>query len=230
MEGLDRDFLQQELVDRPVGTVHFSRGRLQATDAAPDDRLAAVVVPVDAPVKFAAVSAENHLCKTVIAGEAAFLTCRADVNYPATDKLRLHLHEELFRNDRLVVALYVVLRNGAVVLDPLLCQEVCGVGLLQECVTHVFLIAENLVDGAGVPFCLASAGEDAVSHKSVGDLIHAGAFEVFPVDALYDFCLLRVNDKVPVVILGVSEESIVIDLHLTLLVAVLQSQFYVLAH
>lgn len=74
MEGLDRDFLQQELVDRPVGTVHFSRGRLQATDAAPDDRLAAVVVPVDAPVKFAAVSAENHLCKTVIAGEAAFLT------------------------------------------------------------------------------------------------------------------------------------------------------------
>ena len=166
----------------------------------------------------------------MIAGEAAFLTCRADVNYPATDKLRLHLHEELFRNDRLVVALYVVLRNGAVVLDPLLCQEVCGVGLLQECVTHVFLIAENLVDGAGVPFCLASAGEDAVSHKSVGDLIHAGAFEVFPVDALYDFCLLRVNDKVPVVILGVSEESIVIDLHLTLLVAVLQSQFYVLAH
>ena len=69
-----------------------------------------------------------------------------------------------------------------------------------------------------------------VGNKPVGDLIHAGAFEVFPVDALYDFCLLRVDDQVPVVILGVSEESIVIDLHLPLLIAVLQSQLDVLAH
>ena len=83
MEGLDRDFLQQELVDRPVGAVLFSRGGLQAADAAPYDGLAAVVVPVNAPVKLTAVSAENHLCKTVIAGEAAFLACRADVDYPA---------------------------------------------------------------------------------------------------------------------------------------------------
>ena len=42
------------------------------------------------------------------------------------------------------------------------------------------------------------------------DLIHAGAFEVFPVDALYDFCLLRINDQMPVVILCVSEEAIVV--------------------
>ena len=189
-----------------------------------------MVVPVNAPVKLAAVSAENHLCKTVIAGETALLACRADVDYPATDKLRLHLHEELFRNDCFVVALDVVLRDGTVVLDTLLRQEVCGVGLLQECVTHVFLVAENLVDGAGVPFCLASAGKDAISHKPVGDLIHAGTFEVFPVDALYDFCLLRINDQVPVVILCVSEEAIVINLNLTLLVAVLKSQLDVLAH
>ena len=27
----------------------------------------------------------------------------------------------------------------------------------------------------------ASAGEDAVSHKPVGDLIHAGSFKVFPI-------------------------------------------------
>ena len=189
-----------------------------------------MVVPVNASVKFAAISAENHLRKTVIAGEAAFFACRADVDYTATDKLCLHLHEELLWNDRFVVALNVVLRNGAVVLDPLFRQEVCGIGLLKQCVAHVFLVAENLVDGAGVPFCLASAGEDTVSHKPVGDLIHAGAFEVFPVDALYDLCLLRVDNQVPVVILGVSEETIVIDLHLALLVTILQSQFYVLAH
>ena len=172
MEGLDRGFLQQELVDRPVGIVPFSGGGLQATDAAPDDGLAAVIVPVNAPVKLTTVSAENHLCKTVIAGEAAFLACRADVDYPATHKLCLHLHEELFWNDCFVVALDVVLRNGAVVFDPLLRQEVCGICLLKQCVTHVLLVAEELVDGAGVPFCLASAGEDTVSHKPVCNLIH----------------------------------------------------------
>jgi len=81
-----------------------------------------------------------------------------------------------------------------------------------------------------VPFCLASASENAVSHKPIGNLIHAEAFEIFSVDALYDFCLLRVNDKVPVVILGVSEEAIVVDLHLALLVAVLKSQLDILTH
>ena len=59
----------------------------------------------------------------MIAGEAAFLACRADVDYPAADKRCLHLHKELLRNDRFVVALDVVLRDGAVVLDPLLYQE-----------------------------------------------------------------------------------------------------------
>ena len=91
---------------------------------------------------------------------------------------------------------------------------------MKQRVAHVLLVAEDLVDGAGVPFCLASAGEDTVSHKPVGDLIHVRAFKVFSVDALYNFCLLRINDQVPVVIFGVSEEAIVIDLNLTLLVAV----------
>ena len=86
-----------------------------------------MVVPVNASVKLTAVSAEDHLCKTVIAGEAAFLACRADMDYPATDKLRLHLHEELLWNDCFVVAFDIVLRNGAVILDAFLCQEVCGV-------------------------------------------------------------------------------------------------------
>ena len=188
-----------------------------------------MVVPVNAPVKLAAVSAENHLCKTVIAGETALLACRADVDYPATDKLRLHLHEELLRNDHFMVALDVVLRNGAVVLDPLFCQEVRGYSFLEQGVAHVFLVAENLVDGAGMPFCLASASKNSVSHKSIGNLIHAGAFEVFPVYALDGFSLFRVDDKVTVLILGISEETVVIDLHLSLLVAVLQPHLHILA-
>ena len=43
MEGLDRDLLQQELVNCSVGSVLLCGGGLQAADAAPDDGLAAVI-------------------------------------------------------------------------------------------------------------------------------------------------------------------------------------------
>ena len=58
----------------------------------------------------------------------------------------------------LMVAFNVVLRYGAVVLDALLRQEVCGVGLLKQRVTHILLVSENLVDGACVPFFFSCAG------------------------------------------------------------------------
>ena len=137
-----------------VGTVHLCGSWFQAADAAPDDGLAAVVVPVDAPVKLATFSAENLLGKAVIAGEAALLPGRADVNRPPANKFCLYLHEQVFRNDCLMVAFDVVLRNGAVVLYAFLRQEVRGVGFLQKSVAYVLLIAENLVDGAGMPFLI----------------------------------------------------------------------------
>ena len=52
---------------------------------------------------------------------------------------------------------------------------------------------------------------------------------VFPVDALYHLCLFRIDDEIPICILGVAEEVIVIYLHLAALIAELESQLYVLA-
>ena len=129
-----------------------------------------MVVPVNAPVKLTAVTAENHLCKTVIAGETALLACRADVDYPATDKLRLHLHEELFRYNGLMVILHIVLRHRAIVLDPFLGKEVGGIGLLQQGVSDVLFISKNLVDRARVPFFFPGTGENAVSFQTGGGL------------------------------------------------------------
>ena len=63
----------------------FLTGGFQPAKATPDDGLAAVVVPMNAPEEFSAVAAEDHLGKTMLAGEAAFLACRADVDDPATD-------------------------------------------------------------------------------------------------------------------------------------------------
>ncbi len=67
VDGLERHFLQQELVHRPVLTRHFSMRDFQAADAAPDNGFAAVVIPMDAPVKLAAFAAEDNLGKTVVA-------------------------------------------------------------------------------------------------------------------------------------------------------------------
>jgi len=71
-----------------------------------------------------------------------------------------------------------------------------------------------------VPLRLACTGENAVRFKTSGNLVHAFAFEVFPVNPLDDFCLLWIDDQVAVSVLGVSEEAVVVDLHLSLLVAV----------
>lgn len=187
-----------------------------------------MVVPVDSAVKLTTFSAENDLCEAVIAGEDALPAGWTCVDYPPANKLGLHFHEEFLRNDGFMIVLDVVLWHRAVVLDTLLGEEVRGVGLLQQGVSDVLLIAENLVDGAGVPLCFSGTGENAVRFKPGGNFVHAGAFKVLPVDAFYDFCLLRINNKMSVFILGIAEEAVVIDLHLSLLVAVLQAELHVL--
>ena len=52
---------------------------------------------------------------------------------------------------RQVVAFNIILRNDSGVLNSGLVKKISGVSLLKKGVTNVFLVAENLVDGAGVP-------------------------------------------------------------------------------
>ncbi len=152
----------------------------------------------------------------------------AGMDHAPSDQFLLHQQEDVFRNDRFVVALHVVLRDGAVVLDALLSQKVRGVGFLQERVTDVFLVSENLVNGAGVPLGLARAGKNAVRFKPSGNLVHAQALQVFPVDAPDDFGLFQIDDQIAISVFGVAEKTVVIDLHFSLLVAVLDAELHVL--
>ena len=128
-----------------------------------------------------------------------------------------------------MIAFHIVLRNNAVVLDSGFIQEVCGVGLLKKSITDVFFISKNLVDGAGPPFCFASAGEDAVCFQTFCNPVHRVALQVFTVDTLYHLRLLWIDDEITICILGVAEEVIVIYLYLAILVAKLESQLHILA-
>ena len=97
-----------------------------------------------------------------------------------------------------MIAFHIVLRNNAVVLDSGFIQEVCGVGLLKKSITDVFFISKNLVDGAGPPFCFASAGEDAVCFQTFCNPVHRVALQVFTVDALYHLRLLWIDDEITI--------------------------------
>lgn len=61
VECLDHDILQEFFFHRSAGAVHGGAAGFKAADAPPDDVLAAVVVPVDAPVELAAFPADDRL-------------------------------------------------------------------------------------------------------------------------------------------------------------------------
>ena len=79
-----------------------------------------------------------------------------------------------------------------------------------------------------MPCGLAGSGGNAVPFKSGFDPVHTVSFQVFPVDALYDFSLFRINDEIAFRILGVAQKAVVVNQHLSLLVAVLKPQLDVL--
>lgn len=75
-----------------------------------------------------------------------------------------------------MVVFYIVLRDETVVLDSGFVQKVCCVGFLKQGIADVFLVLENLVDGACVlPFSFGS-GKDTVTFQPSGNLINAESF------------------------------------------------------
>lgn len=75
-----------------------------------------------------------------------------------------------------MVAFHIVLRNDAIVLYSGFIQEVCGVGLLKQGITDVFLVSENFVDGACVLRFPSGTGKDTVTLQACSNLVHTETF------------------------------------------------------
>lgn len=103
---------------------------------------------MDAPVILATLAAEYDLCKTMLAGVAAALAILGGVHSAPSGQLLLHQKEDVLWDDRLVVAFHIVLRHGAVILDPFFRQEVGGIGFLEQGITDVLFICQDLLYGA----------------------------------------------------------------------------------
>ncbi len=165
----------------------------------------------------------------MVATVTSFLCIGTGLNHSPAYQLFLYSHVDFFWNNRLVVAFNIILRNDSGVLNSGLVKKVSSVSLLEKGITDVFLVAENLVDGACMPSWFTCAGENTVCFKACYNLIHAGTFKVLTIDSLYDFSLLGVNDKVSFFIFCVAKEAVMVNLHLTILVAELKSKLYGLA-
>ena len=113
-------------------------------------------------VHFTAFAANDNLRKAVVAAVGAFFAIGTGFDHSPAYQLFLHLQENVLRNNCFMIAFYIVLWNDAVVLDSSLIQKVCSISFLKQGITDVFLVSKDLVDGAGPPFCFASAGENAV--------------------------------------------------------------------
>lgn len=56
-----------------------------------------------------------------------------------------HFHELLTGNNGGVAVLHIILRNDAIVSYTLFIEKIHRIGLLQECITDVFLVCEDLL-------------------------------------------------------------------------------------
>ncbi len=166
----------------------------------------------------------------MVATVAAFLSISTGLNHSPAYQFFLYSHVNLSWDNRFVVSFNIILWNGASIFNSGLVKKIGGVSLLKKGIVDVFLVSENLVDGACMPSRFTCAGKNTISFKSSCYLIHAVTFKVLSIDSLYNFSLFRVNDKVAFFIFSVAKESVVIDLHLTILVAELKSKLYVLTY
>ena len=99
---------------------------------------------------------------------------------------------------------------------------------MQECIAHIFFIFKDAPDSTVVPSFISSGGRNAVTLKPSCYLLTACALQIFTENALHNFCLFRVYNKMSVLILIVPEEAVCIDHDLSLLKTVLDTDLYIL--
>ena len=164
----------------------------------------------------------------MVTAETVISPIRADLYKPAAHKFVLHPHKNLFRNNCFVVVLDIVLRHYSVILYTLFGKIIHRVGLLQKRIAHVLFVAQYLGYSACMPAWISCAGEYSVTLQTGGDFICAVTVKVFTVNSPHYLCLLRVDHKSAVLVLGIAEEAAVVDLHFPTLIAELQAELHIL--
>lgn len=186
---------------RSCRTIKIHLSLENSADASPERGFAASVVPLHPAVNVSAVSAEHHAGKSVLATVNSTFAIRIQIGL--SSNLRFDFHEHIPVNYGFVTAFHIVFRHLAVVGSTFLVQDADRVGLLQKGIADVLLVGKNLMDIALMPFQMPCSVGNAVCFQASLDLQETCPFQLLPVDAADNLCLLRVNDQAFFSILGV---------------------------
>ena len=61
------------------------------------------------------------------------------------DHFLLYLHIKVTGNDGLMAVFHIILRDNPLVLHPLFIEEINGIGLLQQGISDIFFILQDLL-------------------------------------------------------------------------------------
>ena len=122
-----------------------------------------------------------------------------------------------------MIVLDIILWNQPFILHTLFGKKICGDSLLQEGITNVLFVSENLTQCCCNPLGFARCRLNTISLQTFADDVVAVTFQIFPKDAFYHFSFFLVDDELSVFILVISKKTCGADLYLPLLVAVLKS-------
>ncbi|MPN01603.1 hypothetical protein SDC9_148813 [bioreactor metagenome] len=91
-------------------------------------------------VNIATLSAVNYARQSILATIYSLFTTLAASDVHPSHHLFLNLHKKVTWYDILMAVFYIILRNNAVILDPLFGKEIYSIGFLQKGISDVLFI------------------------------------------------------------------------------------------
>ena len=202
---------------------------LHTGTAPPHSGMFSSVILCDPSVNLATLGAVNNAGYGILAAVNPLFPVSSAMKIRPPDHFLLHLHIKVTGNDGLMAVFHIILWDNPLVLHPLFIEKVNSIGLLQKGVSDVLFILQDLLQCFRTPLRFPSPGKNPVCLQATPDLEQACPFQILPVDPLHHFRFGRLDYQISFLILCVSKEPAVVDPYLSVLEAVLQAEFDVLA-
>ena len=124
---------------------------------------------------------------------------------------------------------YVILCQLAPVLPYLFLQKVGSVGLLQQNISGIFFVPQNVLDSAGGPGRPSCWRQDSIIFQSSSYLARCVPAQIIVENAGDDSRPFRLNFRLPIGALAITQEVTVVEGKLSFLVSPPHSHRHILA-
>ena len=207
------------------GVMAVFRSKFQPGDAPPNDPLFLVSGPGHPLIGRSALPAHQQFRKCILGGVFAQLRFTGFLHhFPLTGTaghLLLYPVKHFSGDDGRVIISYIALSPFSVVLFHPLTDAVGGEGLTQHGIPDVPLIGEDVADHLIRPSLDSLGSGDPICLQLLLDLGQAASIQVPPIDAPHRLCFLRVDLRLSIWPLPVTQQFLILEGHLTCLFTLL---------